>query len=243
MKVALIGYGVMGKQIEAVCKERGHVVSAIITKESSDEMASKLKHADVAIEFTEPDVAADNIRACFNAGVPVVCGTTGWLHHFEAIRQDCLSTGGGLLYASNFSIGVNLFFRLNKQLAALISRYPGYKAELEEIHHTRKKDAPSGTAITLAEGLIEEHPGYSSWVLGRTSAEGQLPVTASRVGDVPGTHSISWKSENDSITITHEAFNRKGFALGAVIAAEFIKGKRGVYSMTDLFNSDTDYGN
>lgn len=243
MKIALIGYGVMGKQIEIICRERGHEIVLVLGRNRNAGWEEDLRKADVAIEFTEPGTVVGNLKDCFKVGVPVVTGTTGWFQHLDEVQKACDAASGGLFYASNFSIGVNLFFQLNKQLAAMMGKYPEYHAELKEAHHIRKKDAPSGTAITLAEGLIEANPIYKSWKLGETSAEGELAVEASREGDIPGTHSIKWESKNDSITITHEAFNRKGFALGAVIAAEFMKEKSGVFSMTDLFNSDTNYGN
>ena len=242
MKIALIGYGVMGRQIEQICRSRGHEVVFILGKERLEGWEEHLSKAEVAIEFTEPAVAVKNLFDCFRLGVPVVCGTTGWYGQLNEVSNSCLHAQGALFYASNFSIGVNLFFRLNLQLAALMESHAEYEARLEETHHTRKKDAPSGTAITLAEGLIESNKHYHSWTLGDTTEAGRLPVQAIRKDDVPGTHRIEWRSPNDSISISHEAFNRKGFATGAVIAAEFLHGKKGVFSMNDLFNTTAYHG-
>ena len=242
MKIALIGYGVMGRQIEQICLERGHEVVFVLHRNRQQNWEKGLSEADVAIEFTEPDMAVENLHDCFRLGVPVVCGTTGWYGQLNEVSNSCLHAQGALFYASNFSIGVNLFFRLNRQLAVLMEAHAEYKARLEETHHTRKKDAPSGTAITLAEGLIESNKHYHSWTLGDASEAGRLPVQAIREDDVPGTHRIEWRSPNDSISISHEAFNRKGFATGAVIAAEFLHGKKGVFSMNDLFNTTAYHG-
>lgn len=234
MKVALIGYGKMGHIIEGLLQERGHEVVAKFGKDGI--IDAELKLAEVAIEFSVPEAAYANILKCFELGVPVVTGTTGWLAHYEEAVARCKALEGAMLYASNFSLGVNLFFALNRQLAALMRDYPQYRAEMTEIHHIHKKDAPSGTAITLAEDLIAA-TGLKAWKLSdeNPSAE-ELPIAAIRENEVPGTHAIQYRSAIDDIEIKHTAHNREGFALGAVLAAEYLKGKTGVYSMRDVLN-------
>lgn len=235
MKVALIGYGKMGKIIERILKERGHEVVARFGKEGIN--SADLKQAEVAIEFSVPEAAFANIKACFEDGVPVVTGTTGWLDRYEEALSLCEKQAGALLYASNFSLGVNLFFALNRQLAELMKDYPQYQSALTEIHHIHKKDAPSGTAISLAEDLIAGLPQLKSWKLKEDNPEAEdLPITAIRENEVPGTHAVSYRSAIDDIEIKHTAHNREGFALGAVMAAEYLKGKTGVYSMRDVLN-------
>jgi 4-hydroxy-tetrahydrodipicolinate reductase len=244
MRIALIGYGNMGKTIEAIALSRGHEISLIYSLDDRpDHWQEKLATCDVAIEFTAPGAAVDHILTCFDAGVPVVVGTTGWYSHFGTVKQVCEEKSGGLFYASNFSIGVNLFFELNKQLASLMRRYPEYALEMEEIHHIHKKDAPSGTGITLAEGILEKNPAYTSWVNQATAASGQIPLISIREDEVPGTHAIRYTSEIDQIEIIHTAFNRKGFADGAVMAAEFMSGKKGIYTMSDLLQINHTHGN
>lgn len=237
MNIALIGYGKMGKEIEKICIERGHTVGLIIDLDNQNDLNNeKLKDVDVAIEFTIPASAVGNFKKCFEAGVPVVAGTTGWLDQLDDIKQICETEKKGFFYASNYSLGVNIFFAVNKYLAKLMNGADGYDVEMTEIHHTQKLDAPSGTAITLAEGLIEGYNKKSKWELDTSSSNDSLMIKAQREGTVPGTHIIEYKSEIDDIYIKHEAHGRKGFAFGAVLAAEFMKGKAGVYTMEDMLN-------
>ncbi|GGH39606.1 dihydrodipicolinate reductase [Mangrovimonas yunxiaonensis] len=231
MKIALLGYGKMGKTIERIALERGHE----ITIKTSDEDGYDITKADVAIDFSVPNAAFFNVVNCFKHNVPVVSGTTGWLHNYDKAVALCKETDGAFIYASNFSLGVNIFFELNKTLARMMGHLKNYNVSMEEIHHTQKLDAPSGTAITLAEGIISEHPAYSEWTL-ETKSKGTIPITAKRIENVPGTHSIDYKSDTDTISITHTAHSREGFALGAVIAAEWLQGKTGVFSMKDVLN-------
>ena len=225
----------MGKAIEGIAIERGHEIVLRIDAENTEALNNdNLQQADVAIEFTNPDSAINNITQCFDAGIPVVCGTTGWLEHWEKIKSDCDNKNATLLYASNFSIGVNLFFELNKKLAQLMQNRPEYNCSIEEIHHTAKKDAPSGTAITIAENIIASNPNKKNWVLGETADINSLSITSKRIDPAPGTHIVSYNSVIDSIEIKHTAHNRIGFATGAVLAAEFLLGKKGVYGMGDV---------
>ncbi len=236
MKIALIGYGKMGHAIEEAALSRGHEIVCRIDKDNQEDFDSvSFKSADVAIEFTAPSVAVDNYRRAFAAGVPVVSGTTGWLEHLPEIREAC-EKGQTFFYASNFSIGVNIFFQLNKYLAKMMNGFNDYKVFIEETHHIHKLDAPSGTAITIAEGILGNHDGYRSWQLneGRQMPADVLPVTARRIGEVPGIHAVTYKSEVDEIEIRHSAVSREGFARGAVLAAEFLKGKNGVLGMEDM---------
>lgn len=232
MKIALIGYGKMGKTIEQIAIERGHT---IVAKHTSTDRPS-LSDADVAIEFSVPSSAIKNISNCIESNIPVVVGTTGWYAHFDAVSSKVQSTNGALFYASNFSVGVNLFFELNQKLAQLMENIDGYNVEMTEIHHVHKLDAPSGTAITLANGILENNSLKQSWSCNEPVTADKLNIIAERTDEVPGTHSIEWKSEIDAITIKHEAFSRKGFALGAVLAAEFLVGKTGVFTMKDLLH-------
>lgn len=235
MKVAIIGYGKMGHEIEKVLIGRGHEVVLIIDVDNASEFTPQnLAKADVAIEFSAPAVAYDNIMKCLEAGTPVVCGTTAWLDRYESVVEKCMSKHGAFFYASNYSIGVNLFFKINRELASLMERFSEYDVTLNEIHHTQKKDAPSGTAITLAEGILENCSRKREWFLGTTTVADQLEVTAQRRSVVPGTHTVVWESPADTITIDHTAKNRSGFAVGAVVAAEYLVGKKGVYTMSDL---------
>ncbi len=234
MKIAIVGYGKMGKEIEAVAKERGHEIASIIDKDNTDDFNSDaFKSCDVAIEFSRPETAVDNYYRCFKQDIPVVSGTTGWLEHFDQITKTCQEEKKAFFYASNFSLGVNIFFEINKTLAGLINPTQAYDVAMEEIHHTQKLDAPSGTAISLAEQIIEKMDSKQDWVLDRKQ-DHKLSISALRIADTPGTHTVTYESEVDKITIKHEAKNRKGFALGAVLAAEFIKGKTGVFNMKDL---------
>lgn len=227
----------MGKMIERIALERGHEIVLVVDEANRSEVTSEqLKRVDVAIEFSAPAVAVDNYKWCFEQGVPVVSGTTGWLDRWNEVVEHCRQRKGAFFYASNFSIGVNLFFRLNKYLATLMNGFGHYKASVEETHHVHKLDAPSGTAITIAEGILEQHNGYESWQLDRGDevAHGVLSIVAKRIGEVPGIHTVSYKSDVDEIEIRHSAFSREGFALGAVLAAEFLKGKNGVFGMEDM---------
>lgn len=234
MKIALIGYGKMGKEIEKIARERGNEVSVIIDVDNQKDFDSEaFKNSDVAIEFTVPSIAFQNYQKCFKYSVPVVSGTTGWLDKIEDIKTAC-QNGQTFFYASNFSIGVNLFFAVNKYLAKLMNGVNGYKVEMEEIHHTQKLDAPSGTAISLAEDIIKEVDGVSAWREEAAENESQIPIKCVREGQVPGNHTIKYESEVDSITINHDAKSRKGFAMGAVLAAEFTAGKKGFLTMQDL---------
>lgn len=242
MRIALLGYGKMGRMIERIAVGRGHEIVLVVDEHNRGECTGEqLRKADVAIEFTMPSVAAANYKWCFNNGVPVVSGTTGWLEQWEEITAYCREKQGGFFYASNFSVGVNLFFQLNKHLAKLMNGFNDYKVYIEETHHIYKLDAPSGTAITLAEGILGNLDGYNSWQLneGEAAPRGVLPVTARRVGEVPGIHTVTYKSEVDEIEIRHSALSREGFAQGAVLAAEYLRGKAGVYGMEDLLALDT----
>lgn len=234
MKIALLGYGKMGKEIEKIAISRGNEIVLKIGADNLNELTEEnLKQADVAIEFSTPDTAYDNIKLCFKSNVPVVVGTTGWLDKLdECIAQT--KEGKGLFYASNFSVGVNVFFEINKKLAELMAPYSDYKVAMEEIHHTEKLDAPSGTAITLAEGIIDNNSKISSWINEETADSNKLGIVSKRIEKVPGTHVVTYENEIDEIYIKHTAHNRKGFALGAVLAAEFMNGKSGFFGMSDL---------
>ena len=233
MKVALIGYGKMGRIIEETLLQRGHEVVAKFGSEGI--VVEELKKAEVAIEFSVPEAAYDNIVCCLENQVPVAIGTTGWLDRYAEIEQLCQQSQGAFLYASNFSLGVNIFFAVNQHLAKLIAPR-NYDLNLEEIHHIHKLDAPSGTAISLAEQIIANNPEYQDWSLLPDSETGKIPIEAKRIEEVPGTHIISYENDIDKIEIKHEAKNRQGFALGAVLAAEYLKGKSGVFSMSDVLN-------
>lgn len=234
MKVALIGYGKMGKTIERILNDRNHEVVATFGREGIDE--EKLKQADVAIEFTRPEAVFDNISVCFKHQIPVVTGTTGWLAKYDEAVKLCKEHQSAFLFASNFSLGVNIFFEINKQLARIMNAYENYDVQMQEIHHTQKLDAPSGTAITLAEQLIENLQRKEGWTLEETHGKDQIHIDAVREPEVPGTHSITYTSAIDDIEITHTAKSRDGFALGAVLAAEFLNGKTGIYQMKDVLN-------
>jgi 4-hydroxy-tetrahydrodipicolinate reductase len=231
MKIALLGYGKMGKTIEKIAVDKGH---KIVAKISASKDLPELKKAEVAIDFSIPEAAVQNISACFNAGIPVVSGTTGWLEEYEKVLNLCQSRNGSFLYASNFSIGVNIFFELNKKLAEMMATHTNYKIAIEEIHHTQKLDAPSGTAISLAKDIIDKTT-YKNWKLDAASAN-EIPINALRIDDVKGTHTVSYTSEIDTLSIKHEAHSREGFAMGALLAAEWLKDKKGIYSMKDVLN-------
>ena len=229
MKIALLGYGKMGKVIERIALERGH---EIVLKKDQNNTFEGLSIADVAIDFSVPDSAVANISECLNNGIPVISGTTGWLADYPKIVQLCEEKNGSFIYASNFSLGVNVFFELNEYLAKMMTNLKQYNVSMEEIHHTQKLDAPSGTAITLAEGVIK-HTDYANWTL-ETPISNEIHIEAKRIENVPGTHSIFYDSEVDQIEIKHTAHSREGFALGAVVAAEWLVGKKGVFNMKDV---------
>ncbi len=232
MKIALFGYGKMGKVVEKIAIKRGH---EIVLKIEQGDASYNLNIADVAIDFSTPTAAVSNITKAINYQIPVVCGTTGWLEAYESIKSLCDTKNGAFLYASNFSLGVNLFFELNRKLAQVIKPYGEYSMGIEEIHHTQKLDAPSGTAITLAEDVIKESE-YTGWSLGKSIDSKRIGIEAQRIENIPGTHSVSYDSKIDRIEIKHIAKNREGFGLGAVIAAEWLIGKTGVFSMKDVLN-------
>lgn len=250
MKVAIIGYGKMGREIEQILRQRGHEVALVIDLNNREELdAEHLRGVDVALEFTTPATAYDNLHACIACGVPVVSGTTGWLDRFEELKRYCEEQQGGLFYASNYSLGVNLLFRLNRRLAELVEHSGAqYKVEIEEVHHTQKKDAPSGTAITLAEGIIDNLSSKNRWVnlapifdvadytepARRTIAEDDLVIRSVREGMVAGIHEVRYENEDECLCLKHTIKNRRTLAMGAVVAAEFLCGKRGIYSMDDL---------
>jgi len=231
MRIAIIGYGKMGKAIEAIARDKGHDIIILNGTEAPDFLQKNT--ADVAVEFTEPESAAENIKRCITAGIPVVCGTTGWLAEKNSIEEFCKTHHGSFFYASNFSLGVNLFFRLNTILARMMARNEHYNPSISEIHHTQKKDAPSGTAITLAEGIISNTPKLTGWASG-TAQPGILPVFSERIDPFPGKHTVRYSCDEDEISITHEAFSRKGFAAGAVAVAEWLPGRTGVFGMDDF---------
>lgn len=236
MNIAIVGYGKMGKTIEQIAKDRGRNIALVIDQTPTSEELKKQK-IDVAIEFSTPETAFQNLKVLMDNGIPTVSGTTGWLDKRSEIEKSCIENGAAFLYASNFSLGVNIFFALNQFLAKTMKNYDDqYKVLIEEIHHTQKLDAPSGTAISLAQGIIE-NSNYSDWALTDSStSEKSIPITAVREDPAPGTHTIEYHSEIDSIEIKHTAHSRKGFALGAVLAAEFLSGKKGMYSMQDVLN-------
>lgn len=232
MKIALLGYGKMGKVIERIALERGHEI--VLRKGQSDTFEG-LDQADVAIDFSVPTAAVTNISTCLNENIPVVSGTTGWLEQYDEMVRLCVAKNGTFLYGSNFSLGVNLFFELNEYLAKMMARFADvYKVSMEEIHHTQKLDSPSGTAISLAKGIIQ-YSDYESWTEGQAQ-ENQIHIDAKRIENVPGTHSVFYNSDVDFIEIKHVAHNREGFALGSILAAEWIQGKKGVFSMKDVLN-------
>jgi len=235
MKIVLIGYGKMGKTIEGVALQRGHKVDLKIDIDNIEHLTREnLRLADVAIEFTGPHSAKENILKCFDAGIPVVCGSTGWLDQWNEVERACKEKDGTLLYASNFSVGVNLFFELNKKLAQLMKHQAAYDISMLEIHHTQKKDAPSGTAITLAEQVLKEVPRKKRWVNERSENPEDLVIISKREDPAPGTHSITYSSSVDDIEIIHTARNRNGFALGALLAAEYVQHKKGIFNMQEV---------
>lgn len=235
MNIALIGYGKMGKEIEQIALSRGHkIVLKVDITNALTFTINELKQADVAIEFSTPESAITNIYKCFDAGIPIVVGTTGWMNRLEEVKQKCAEKDQSLFYASNYSIGVNLFFKLNQYLAKLMNSYPEYTVTMEEIHHVHKLDAPSGTAISLANQVIELNDSKNKWVNNPTDNKSELSIISKRIDEVPGTHTVTYSSPVDEINITHIAHSRKGFALGALLAAEFTIGKKGIFGMNDL---------
>lgn len=235
MNIAIIGYGKMGRVIERIALERGHTITAKITSKEADFSPEVLKGSDVAIEFSIPDAAISNMSKCFQASVPVVVGTTGWMDQLEQVTQECTSKKGGLFYASNFSVGVNIFFKVNQLLAKLMNPQD-YQVSMEEIHHTQKLDSPSGTALTLANQILDNVDRKDSWVESESPETDQLGITAKRIADTPGTHIVTYENAIDKIEIMHEAKGREGFALGSVLAAEFMAGKEGIFGMDDLLS-------
>jgi 4-hydroxy-tetrahydrodipicolinate reductase len=238
MKIAILGYGKMGQEIERIAILRKHEVALIIDSiEDWEKDGGRLGEADVAIEFSQPDTVLDNIYYCFEANVPVVVGTTGWYEDVEQVRKDCLDRRQTIFYSTNFSIGVNLFFELNRNLAALMSKWVDYEISIEETHHIHKQDAPSGTAIVLANDIIRNSERKEKWVKEMSENPEELGIQSFRTENVPGTHRVKYESEVDSIEIIHTAKNRRGFAIGALLAAEWLPGKKGIYEMKDLLSS------
>jgi 4-hydroxy-tetrahydrodipicolinate reductase len=235
MNIILIGYGKMGKAIEKIALERGHHITLRISSSNIQELTpDNMRSADVAIEFTNPEVAFDNVMSCISAQLPVVSGSTGWNEQLELAKKECIKQKSALLQASNFSVGVNLFFKLNQILAELMNPYPEYDVAIEETHHTHKKDAPSGTAITIAELILERLKRKSVWVKEVATQSHEMAIKAHRIDEVPGTHIVKYSSAIDDIEISHTAHNRDGFAMGAVLAAEFIYNKKGIFNMVDV---------
>lgn len=242
MNIALIGYGKMGKAIEAIALQRGHTIAVTVDIETQENFTTEyFSNVDVAIEFTAPHSAIPNIHRCADMGIPVVVGTTGWYNQFEEVKNYINQKNTALLYATNFSLGVNIFFKVNEVLAKLMNAAEGYNVSIEEIHHTQKLDAPSGTAITTAERILANYPRKKNWVADTNDdntafADDELVISSLRQDPAPGTHTVEYRSGVDRITLMHEAFSRQGFAEGAVLAAEFLKGKQGIYTMNDLLN-------
>jgi 4-hydroxy-tetrahydrodipicolinate reductase len=237
MKIALIGYGKMGKAIEEIALQKGHEIILKISEDNLEDFTKEnIQLCDVAIEFTNPESAITNMQSCINAGVPVVCGSTGWVLQEKDIENYCIANNGTLLYSSNFSIGVNIFFEVNKKLATLMANQDTYNVSIEEIHHTQKKDAPSGTAISIAQQIIDNNHNKKTWILG-DSIQDKIGIISKRIDPAPGTHIVKYSSEIDDIEITHTAHSRKGFATGAIVAAEFILGKKGIFKMSDVIKS------
>lgn len=236
-KVGLLGYGKMGRMIESLAQPHNVEIVWKIDRDDRDQLTpALLREADVVIEFSSPSSGFENVKFCLESGVPVVSGTTGWQDRLAEAKAICESHNGAMLWASNFSVGVNLFFALNKKLTEMMAQWPVYQPVVTEIHHIHKLDAPSGTAVTLAEGILEKHTAFENWQLGHSEQKNTLPIEAVREGEVPGTHTIQWTSPVDSITITHEAFSREGFASGALVAAKWIVGKKGVFTMQDVLD-------
>jgi 4-hydroxy-tetrahydrodipicolinate reductase len=235
MKIALIGYGKMGKTIERLALAKGYDIALIIDKDNPQDFTNEnLRKAEVAIEFSQPESAFENVKTCLEASVPIIVGTTGWLEHLAEAKAICKRTGGAMIQATNYSIGVNLFFALNRYLAKLMNGQPQYDVQIEEIHHTQKLDAPSGTAITIANDILNEINRKMQWVNHEASDVSDLQIISKRIDPAPGTHEVTYHSEIDTIKISHEAHSREGFALGALTAAEWIVGKKGFFTMQDV---------
>lgn len=239
MKVCLIGYGKMGRAIEQQLLLRGHFVTYKLGRNDEQLLEKALSDSDLAIEFSSPEAAVNHLKTCFKMHRPVVCGTTGWLEAWNEIQELLKQSNAAFIFASNFSIGVQLFFELNRKLANLMKNRPEYQCAIHEVHHTHKKDAPSGTAISLAQDIIENHPNYTSWNLENSNPSKTLPIYSDRKDPVVGIHQINYTSKIDDIEIKHTAHNRDGFALGAVLAAEFLVGKKGLYTMQDVLGLDS----
>jgi 4-hydroxy-tetrahydrodipicolinate reductase len=235
MNITLIGYGRMGHEIEAIAIKRGHITKLIVDQDNTNDLNKvNLNGIDVAIEFSSPGAAFNNIVKCLELKIPVVSGTTGWLEDYNKVVDICKKNSTSFIHSSNFSIGVNLLFRLNTELAKQMDRYRDYSVSIEEIHHTKKLDAPSGTAITLAKGIVTQHSEYVKWCSDNEKTNNCVPIRSVREGMVPGTHTVTWDSEIDTISLKHETKNRKGLALGAVVAAEFIYSREGIFTMNDI---------
>ncbi|WP_192821117.1 4-hydroxy-tetrahydrodipicolinate reductase [Rufibacter sp. LB8] len=235
MRILLIGYGKMGQTIERLALAKGHSIVGTITAEKAEDLASfTAEQVDVAIEFTSPDAAVPNILTCLEKRIPVVVGTTGWLNHLDQVKQQCTQANGSLFYASNFSVGVNLFFHFNEYVAQKMQQYPEFAVAVKEIHHVHKLDQPSGTALSIADGILKHYPQKQGWINGPTTEPELLGVESEREGEVVGTHIVQYTSENDTFELQHIAHNREGFAAGALLAAEWLPGRQGVFGMTDL---------
>ncbi len=232
MKILLIGYGKMGKTIESIAVARGHEIAARI--DVGESLAAFNQPADVAIEFTQPEAVVANLKTCMDKAIPVVCGTTGWVNHQQEVETYCREKNGTLLYSSNYSLGVNIFFKVSEYLARIMDRHPQYNVSIDETHHTQKKDAPSGTAITLAHGVLKNLSRKKEWTLGTTQTTDALVINSFRVDPAPGTHVVKYQSAIDDLEITHTAHSREGFALGAVLVAEWLAGKKGIFTMDDF---------
>jgi 4-hydroxy-tetrahydrodipicolinate reductase len=235
MNIALIGYGRMGHEIESVAIERGHTIKLIIDIDNSGDLnPDHFKEIDAAIEFSSPDAAFENIVKCLEMQKPVVSGTTGWLKNYDQASEICIKNNTSFIHSSNYSVGVNILFRLNSELAGMMEKHKDYLPSIEEIHHVKKLDAPSGTAITLAELIKAHHKNFDGWCFEKNKTKSCIPVRSVREGTVPGTHTVTWSSDIDSISLKHEAKSRKGFAYGAVLAAEYISTRKGVFTMNDV---------
>lgn len=235
MRILLIGYGKMGQTIERLAKAKGHEIVGTLTVEDTGKLATyTADQVDVAIEFTSPDAAVENLLTCFKNQIPVVCGTTGWLQQLPLVKEQCAALQGSLLYASNFSVGVNLFFHVNEYVAKLMQQHPDYAVAVKEIHHVHKLDQPSGTALSIADGILKHYPQKQGWINDQTAEPGLLGVESAREGEVVGTHIVKYTSENDTFELHHVAHTREGFASGAILAAEWLPGRQGVFGMNDL---------
>ncbi|MDQ4140667.1 MAG: 4-hydroxy-tetrahydrodipicolinate reductase [Bacteroidota bacterium] len=237
MRILLIGYGKMGRTIEQIATQRGHEIVGKIDVTNTNTLSQyNGNNVDAAIEFTHPESAFQNVKYCLQNNIPVVCGSTGWLEHFSEAKAICESENGGFFYASNYSVGVNLFFHFNEYLASKMQAYPNFKISVKEVHHIQKVDKPSGTAITTVEGILSQNSNFNGWVLAPEDASDKIAITSERVGNVVGTHVVRYESENDTIELMHDAHSRTGFAEGAVMAAEWLQNKKGVFGMKDMLN-------